>query len=292
MKKILFTKQHALNALLISSILGKGVGRTVRKSLLFMSLALVFLASSCKDDDDDAEPLVTAATGIRLIHGAYLTATTPADLYIDDVKVTTSGTIMFPNASAYYPLATGSRKLVAKSATGTILADTTLNVADGTQYSLFIRDRSFVNPTTTLVEVLKRGLVPVPDNNTTVPAAGTAKVRFVNMSSQPINAFLMVQSFLLVNPTGSVSPTTALTQGLGVGNAVLFSDYISFPAGAVTLRVHGAVTATNFYDTTNTTDLTTTLQPGKLYTVYATSTQYTVRTPTKSPLTLNIVANN
>jgi len=260
------------------------------KCTFMLASMIIVLASSCKKDKTSAQANVTAATGLRLVHSSYISNTTPVDLYVDDVKLTSSGAVAFSNASSYYPLTSGSKKISAKTNTGTVLADTTINIMDGTQYSFFIKDRLWTNTVTTVTAPLKTGLIAVADNNTSVPDAGTAKVRFVNMSSQPLNSSLGLLTFLQINPAGGTTATTTLTQTLGLN--VFSSTYASFTAGSVTFRVYGATSAAALLDPVNTADLTATLEAGKLYTLYAVSTQYTVKTPTKSPLALKLVVNN
>ncbi|GAB3912717.1 DUF4397 domain-containing protein [Mucilaginibacter boryungensis] len=262
---------------------------TAGKYIFMLMSMIIVLAPACKKDKTTNQGNVTAATSLRLVHSSYNNNATPADLYVDDVKLTTGGAVAFSNASSYYPLTNGSRKISAKTNTGAVLADTTLNIADGIQYSFFIKDRLWTNATN-ITTTLKTGLIAVADNNTTAPDAGTAKVRFVNMSSQPLNAPLGLLTFLQVNTVGSTAATTTLTQALGL--KLFSSDYASLPASSVTFRVYGATSAAALLDPVNTVDLTASLEAGKLYTLYAVSTQYTVKTATKSPLALKLVANN
>ncbi len=253
---------------------------------------IILVASSCKKDKGEVvEDKVQAQTSIRLVHGSYLSNATPADLYVDDVKLTTAA-ITFTAASAYYPTASGARKIVAKNATGTVLADTTINIAEGNQYSFFIKDRSWISAGATALKLLKTGLIPVIDNHTAPPVQGMAKVKFVNSNSQALNSFLGSLTFLLVNPGANAGTATTITQSLGIGNDTIVSEYSSFQAGEITFRVHGATTIFAVLDPIYTTDLIATLEAGKLYTIYATSTPFTIKTTTKSPLQLNIIATN
>ncbi len=260
-----------------------------RKVSILSLTAILLLTTSCKKEKDQPEEdRVQAQTSIRLVHGSYLSNAIPADLYLDDVKLTTSA-VAFSNASVYYPATSGSRKIVAKNAAGTVLADTIINIADGSQYSFFIKDRSWLNEGT--VKRFKTGLIPVVDNNTAPPIAGMAKVRFVNANSQPLNVLLGSLTFLLVNPGVNGETTTTITQSLGYSYNPMESEFSNFNAGETKFRVHGA-TSSNLFDPIYKTDLTATLEPGKLYTVYATSTEFTVNTTSKSPLKLTIVASN
>ncbi|WP_316812702.1 DUF4397 domain-containing protein [Pedobacter heparinus] len=254
------------------------------KSTLLLMLAIASSVISCKKDKDNpTEEHIKAATSIRLVHSSYLTSAATADLFVDDVKLNAGGPVTFAGASAYFPATAGSRKIVVKDAAGLSLADTVLTISDGQQYSLFLKDRALVDEVSLIVKPLKRGLVPVVDNNTSAPASGKAKIRFVNMSSQPLNSLAAPITFSRLTKVGNTTVATALTQTLGLDLLTFSSDYTTQDAGEITIRALGA--------SSNTIDLTTTLEADKLYTFYVVSTQYTVKTPTKSPISLIVVQN-
>ncbi|ACU02570.1 DUF4397 domain-containing protein [Pedobacter heparinus] len=253
------------------------------KSTLLLMLAIASSVISCKKEKDAGEEQIKAATSIRLVHSSFLTSTSTADLFVDDVKLNSGGAITFSGASAYFPATAGSRKIVVKNAAGVSLADTVLTISDGRQYSLFLKDRSWADAVTQIVSPLKSGLIPVIDNNTGIPAKGKAKIRFVNMSSQPLNSLAAQITFSRLDKVGSTTVSTTLTQTLGADALTFSSDYTTEEAGEITIRALGA--------NSNTVDLTTTLEADKLYTFYVVSTQYTVKTPTKSPISLIVVQN-
>lgn len=260
--------------------------------LTMFCFALFATASffSCKKDrHQDTPSRVTVATGVRLVHSSFKNSATPVDLFIDDTKVTTNGTVAYLDASTVYPVSAGSHKISAKTSTGTVVADTTINIADATQYSFFIKDRAWV-VSSTITTVLKTGFVAVPDNNTT-PPDGMAKIRFVNASSAGLNAPAGSLSFSWVTVTGNLITSSIITQSLGLSNTRMYSEYTAVEPGTYTLRVN-ASTASAVLDAVAQYETTVTVEADKLYTAFGTSTQYTVKTPSKSPLMLVVKANN
>ncbi|MDQ7948541.1 MAG: DUF4397 domain-containing protein [Pedobacter sp.] len=259
--------------------------------LILGSLALFAIVSlsSCKDNDDESKPKnVTAATGMRLVHSSFKNSATPVDIFIDDTKANTSATIAYLGASPIYPLSAGSHKIVAKTNTGTVVADTTMTIADATQYSFFIKDRAWT--TGTVTAALKTGFVAVPDNNTTAPDAGMAKVRFVNASSGPLNGPTGTMNFSKVTIIGNLLTSTVITQSLGVGNSRMYSEYMMLEPGTYTFRVNPA-SPTAVIDAVNFWEINVTVEADKLYTCFATSTASTVKTPSKSPVWLTMIPN-
>lgn len=254
------------------------------KSTILLMLAIASSVISCKKDKESpGEALIKAETSIRLVHSSFLTSTATADVFVDDVKLNAGGSVSFSGASAYFPTTSGSRKIVVKDAAGVSLADTVLTILDGRQYSLFLKDRSWADPVTQAISPLKSGLIPVIENNTSAPVSGKAKIRFVNMSSQPLNSLAAHLTFSRLTKVGNTTTATTLTQLLGADAITFSSEYTTQDAGEITIRAVGA--------NSNTVDLTTTLAADKLYTFYVVSTQYTVKTPTKSPISLIVVQN-
>lgn len=254
-------------------------------------MAVAGLLSACKKDKTSAsEQTVPAATGLRLVHSSYVSNATPVDLYVDDAKLTASGAISFFNASGYFPLTAGSRKISARTTAGVVVADTIINIVDGKQYSFFIKDRSWVDPVTTVVSTLKTGLAGIVDNSTSAPLDGMAKVRFVNTSSLPLNASLAQLTFVQIKPADSVPATVTITQTLS--GLLVGSEYASFPAGQITIRTYGATSSGAVLDPTYNVEITTTLEAGKLYTLFAVSTPYTIKTLTKAPYAVKLLTNN
>jgi hypothetical protein len=254
-----------------------------RKTLSLAVIAATLLLSSCEKDAPEEE-LIKAQTSLRLVHSSYNSRASAADLYVDDVKLNTSAALQYLNSTSYFPIASGSRKISVKHAGGTMVADTTINIGEGKQYSLFIKDRSYVTEGTLETVPLNTHITAVVDNSTSAPAEGKAKVRFVNMSSMPLNTVNNHMTFLTVNPAGSSAPTTVITQTLGLDLRTFASEYSSYDAGQITFRAQSVSPAI--------VDLTTTLEAGKLYTLYVVSTEFTVKTPTKSPIALKIIPNN
>ncbi len=257
----------------------------IRKSALLFIMAIASSITSCeKDKDEPGEDIINAATSMRLVHSSYLSSIlSTVNLYVDDVKLNTDGPIVFPGASGYFPATSGSRKIEVKDLSGASIADTLINIVEGKQYSLFIKDRSWIDETSLIVTPLKSGLIAVTDNNTIAPVAGKAKVRFVNASSQPINSTVGRITFSRLTVLGNTTFVTPITQTLGLDNTTFSSDYSTEDAGLVSFRAASA--------NSNVIDLTTTLEAGKLYTLYVVSTEFTVKTPTKSPISLIMLEN-
>lgn len=259
---------------------------TKGKSLLLILTAMASIVTSCKKDDEaPVEDLIKASTSLRLVHSSYRSSASAVDLFVDDAKLNASTPLQFSNSSNYFPMSSGSRKITVKSVSGTTLADTVINIGDGKQYSLFIKDRSWLTegaaPT---VVPMNTHLIAVVDNSTSAPSSGKAKVRFVNMDSMPLNTTNGWMTYLTINPLGSPTPSTVITQNLGQDLRTFGSEYSSFDAGQITFRAQSI--------SPSIVDLTTTLEAGKLYTLYVTSTEHLIRTPTKSPISLRILVNN
>ncbi|HEY0668657.1 MAG TPA: DUF4397 domain-containing protein, partial [Sphingobacteriaceae bacterium] len=150
--------------------------------LAFLSIASI-IVTSCKEDKNSEPDIVPAQTGIRLVHSSFISSTSLLDLYVDNVKVN-AASVAFLENSAYSSLGSGSKKITVKTTTGTTIKDTTFNVKEGHQYSIFVKEwqkgewDNSTPPVLTQSEV--KSVVISDDNNTSVPAAGTAKVRFVN----------------------------------------------------------------------------------------------------------------
>lgn len=252
-----------------------------------LALFATFLFSSCKDKNEEVTPdQVSAATGLRLVHSSFQNSATPVDLFIDDKKMTTA-TVAYLNTSTIYQLPSGSHKISAKTSTGTVIADTTVHISDATQYSFFIKDRTWTKETITTN--LKTGFVAVPDNNTATPAAGMAKIRFVNASSAPLNGPTGSLSFSQVTVNGNLTTSKVITQSLGLSNSRMYSEYLSVVPGTYTFRVNASTTSV--LDPTYQFETTVTLEANKLYTGFGTSTQYTVKTPSKSPVSMTVIPN-
>lgn len=255
------------------------------KSTLLILLVATSAVTSCKKANENPEDeFIKAATSVRLVHSAYLNNTSAVDLYVDNVKINTGGPLAFSGASAYFPATPGSKKIEIKDVAGTLMTDTVLNILEGRQYSLFIKDRSIVDELTTDITPLKTGIISVVDNNTSAPVSGKAKVRFVNMSSQVLNTTAAYVTFSVLNRVGNTTLGTIVTHTLGSDFQTFSSDYSTQDAGPITFRAQGAGN--------NIIDLTTTLEADKLYTLYVVSTEYMVKTPTKSPIALKIILNN
>jgi hypothetical protein len=264
----------------------------MKKNLtIFLAIAGCFslLFSSCKQDEQEA-PLVPGKTSIRLVHSSAISGTALLDLYVDEVKLTPQP-LGFAQVSAYFPTSSGSKNIVVKTEAGTVIRDTVLTVKEGQQYSVFVKEwqkGSTANPS---LSTPVKEFVIASDNKTTVPAAGQAKVRFVNSVTTGPDLFSGSRQpaiFMRVNPAGPLPATQVLTYNL----SHIASDFLAVNAGAITFRA----TVPNTLGTVVTvTSSDMNLEAGKLYTLYlvgspgGTTTTGTVVAPS---LELKITANN
>lgn len=236
----------------------------------FLSIASL-LITSCKEDKNSDPEIVPGQTGIRLVHSSFISNSSLLDLYVDDAKVNTQAVAYFEN-SAYSSLGSGNKRITVKTSTGTTIKDTTLTVKEGHQYSIFVKEwqksesDNSTPPILTLTQV--KSIVISDDNNTGVPAAGTAKVRFVNASTTGSSLYSSSSPaaiFLKVNAPGSSTLTDFLTYNL----TNVASDFLTLNAGVITFRA----TVLNTLGTAITVNMPETmLQAGKLYILYVVGT--------------------
>lgn len=235
---------------------------------VFISIVAFFITSCTKEDDND-QAMVPGQTSIRLVHSSAISNTTALDLYVNDVKVTVQP-IPFRDVSDYFPATSGSKKIGVKTADGTAIMDTLLNIRDGHQYSVYVIEwRSYSTssgtpPVITIAPSPVRGIILSDDNNTTIPDTGDAKVRFVNCigSNDFFSTSRPAAIFYRVN-----APLLPLQEYLTYNLTDKASDYLSITAGPLVFRA----TALNSAGVAATVTMEeTTLEAGKLYTIYLT----------------------
>ncbi|MGV3504620.1 MAG: DUF4397 domain-containing protein [Adhaeribacter sp.] len=258
--------------------------------LLALILSGAGLLASCDGKDEQAAPQVPGQTSIRLVHSSAISRASPLDLYVEDVKLTPQP-ISFSGVSAYFPISGGSKKILVKTTAGATIRDTTISIREGSQYSVFVKEWLKAGSASPSLPTPVREFVIAQDNKTTVPAAGEAKVRFVNsVTTGPDLASGSRQAaiFLRVNPAGPLPPTQVLTFNL----SHIASDFLALPAGPITFRA----TVPNTLGTVVTvTSPEMRLEEGRLYTLYLQgSPGGTTATGTVVPssLELKITPNN
>lgn len=214
----------------------KKVNLTLKQALrfAFAGLLAVSLFSSCKKDDpynfND-----TIAAEVNLINASPDAPS--AQLYVADILRTPSG-VTFGQASGYYKTYLGDQDIVVKSASG-----------DATLSSSHVQIDALNNYTFFLVgQNSNLGMLTVTDD-VTAPAAGKAKIRFVNASPNAASANLSIGSNIIATNQNfrSVSPSVEIAAGT-------YAVVLSNVAGSTT--------------TSNTTSGVS-FQSGKIYTVYA-----------------------
>jgi len=248
-------------------ILKVKIKKTITVFTIFLSV-FTFLITSCKQDINDDPAIVPGQTSVRVVHSSAILNTSLLDLYVNDVKVT-SQPIAYRGASTYFPIASGSKKVTVKIADGTTIKDTVLSIRDGHQYSVFVVEWRYYSSSTATPPVIivsptpKRDFVISDDNNTTIPAAGKAKVRFVNSigSNDFFSTSWQPAIFYRLNAPGPLPAQEYITYNLR--NTA--SDFLSLTAGPFTFKA----TSLNSAGVAATVNMSETiLEAGKLYTVY------------------------
>lgn len=214
----------------------KKVNLTLKHAIrfAFTGLLAVSLFSSCKRNDPyDFKDTITA--DVNLINASPDAPAT--QLYVEDILRTPSG-VSFGQASGYYKTLLGDQDVVIKSASG-----------EATLSSSHVQFDAFNSYTFFLVgQNSNLGMLMVTDD-LVAPAAGKAKIRFVNAAPNAASASLNIGGNVIATNQSfrAVSPSVEITAGT---YAVVLSN------------VAGGTTTTN-------TTANTTFQSGKIYTVYA-----------------------
>jgi hypothetical protein len=138
-----------------------------RSGMLICAVAISLGLASCLDDDDQA--VQPTAVGYVSIYHASPDAP-GLDVLVDGRRIN-SQPFDYSDHTGYLNFYTGNRNIKLNSVNAAnALVDTTLSVADGKAYSLFVINR-LAGIETLIVE-----------DSTSVPAAGKAMVRFVHLS--------------------------------------------------------------------------------------------------------------
>lgn len=190
----------------------------------------VALFSSCKKDDpynfDD-----TIAAQVNFINASPDAG--DAALYVENIQRTPQ-VVSYGNASGYNKTFLGEQDITAKNAGENTLVSSTAQFDANGNYTVFMVGQSAA-----------LGLVTVADD-LTAPAAGKAKIRFVNASPSATSAALLVNNATVFNN----QPYRAST------------GYTELAAGTYFLNVaNGNTRSANLNNVV--------LEAGKVYTIYA-----------------------
>lgn len=214
----------------------KKVNLTLKQTLrfAFTGLLAISLFSSCKKNDPyDFED--TIAADINFINASP--DAPAAQLYVEDVLRTPSS-VAYGQASGYNKTFLGDQDVVIKSTSG-----------EATLSSSHVQFDAYGSYTFFLVgQNSSLGLITVTDD-LTAPAAGKAKIRFVNASPNAASASLSIGGNIIATNQSfrAVSPSVEIAAGT---------------YAVVLTNVASGITTTN-------TTAGASFQSGKIYTVYA-----------------------
>lgn len=247
----------------------------IRKPQISVCAAFLFISvliTSCeKEDNGKTEAMVPGVTSIRLVHSSEISSMSLLDLYVDGTKINIQG-ITYPLASAYFSTGAGTTKKIEVKKGTAVVADTTLNIREGHQYSVFVKElqSGIFNSNNELLQAADiKKLIITEDNNTSIPASGTAKVRCVNAATTGnlirANGGTKGATFIRINGPGPYPDVEYLTFNL----ADIGSDFVTLRPGNVSFR--GSVLPyTLVTGSPVLINVAGTLDADKLYTLYIT----------------------
>lgn len=205
-----------------------------RLSAILCSATLVFVLSSCLDNDDQENQVLPVAY-VSIYHESPNAP--ELDVFVDERPV---NRLEFTDYTGYLNFYTGDRnfKINPFNASNTLI-DTTYNFVDGGFYSLFI-----VNNVSNVETLIVR-------DSASAPADGKAKVRFINLSPDApaldvtegentslfsAQTFKDPSDFVEVNATSD----SFAVKAAGSSDELLSADDISLrPGGFYTIIVRG-----------------------------------------------------
>lgn len=216
--------------------------------LAFIAAASIF--TSCKKGNDSA---VNASLNAKVKIVNTVDGSSPQDMYLDNAKLNSSA-IAYAQSSDYLTAKSGSHAAKFTNS-GSATANVSFNVSlqADSSYTIYYTSNGSTNSSV------------VTTDNLTAPAANMAKVRFVNLSNAVTS-----------NVDFGVSATSKLVTNLAARSV---SAYSQVTAGT-TFYLYSTGSINSML-----TIPTTTLQAGKIYTVYISGS-------TTLDLTYNIVAEN
>lgn len=205
---------------------------------LTMLAMFTILVSSCKKDDT-VEPIVYGDASIRVAN--TVSGSSAQDFYQGTSKLSTTA-IAYGEASAYLKIKAGNSTISFKNATtATTTATQNIGAETNSSYTAFY-----------LTSASGSGQIIGFQDDTTAPASGKVKVRFVNVSS----AF---NNNLNINITGGA----ALTSGLQYSYASVYNTIDA--TATLSVQVIGSTTVA----------IPTVFQSGKIYTIWFDATSST-----------------
>jgi hypothetical protein len=213
-----------------------------KKILTTIALSAVLIAfNSCKKDDDG--PIEPAQ--FMVVHSAP--GAPAVELYLDDIKASTSAT-SFGNASTYNSIAAKQYnvKIAAVNSINPV-AETTVNLDGGNNYSIFAYD-------TLLSGKVK--LFSVQDD-LTAPASGKAKIRFFHLAPEPVRVDIAANNTVLF-------PNRAYADNVTNGG---LANFVTVDAGTYTFDVRLAGSNPAIPAIISVPGVT--IEAGKIYTVIA-----------------------
>ncbi|MHB8208063.1 DUF4397 domain-containing protein [Mucilaginibacter sp.] len=226
------------------------IKKTTLKFLPLVFIASASIFTSCKKGNDSA---INASLNAKVKIVNAVDGSSPQDLYLDNAKLDASA-VAYTQSSDYFTAKSGSHAAKFTNS-GSTTANVSFNVslqADSSYTIYYTGDGSASSSVVTT-------------DNLTSPAANMAKVRFVNLSNAVTS-----------NVDFGISATSKLVTNLA---ARTVSTYNQIAAGT-TFYLYSAGSINAML-----TIPTTTIQAGKIYTIYISGS-------TTLDLTYNIVAEN
>lgn len=228
--------------------------RTSRNTLEFKYLFLLIIItlaalSSCKKDNDDQ---INGQASIMVTNAAEGSAA--QDLMLDNATVSGS-TVAYAHSSNYLNVKSGNHQAkFVNSGSATANATFNLSLQSGQHYSIYYTGDASTSSSSYFVT----------QDDLSAPASGKAKVRFVHLSS---------------------AAASTIDLGIATGNKIITglayrtaSAYYNVDANTTfLLYAAGSVTAS--------LNMATTMQSGKIYTIYVSGN-------TTATLTYHVVAEN
>ncbi len=196
----------------------------MKLQLLTLLLATSALTAACSDDNNNN----TAPDGQARVRVVHASPDAPAvDVLVDDAVALSN--VPYLAASDYVELADGGHNVKVNAAgTPTTVIDTSVDLADGTDYTVIASG---------LVDAIEP-IVLTDDNST--PPAGTARVRAIHgaPSAPAVDVYVTA-------PDADLETASPVLSNVAFGDV---ADYLEVPAGDYQVRVTAAGTKTVVID--------------------------------------------
>lgn len=195
-----------------------------RRAILTFSIVIggVAVMSSCKKLD--STPIVYANAQARVVN--TISTSSPQDFYQGDSKLTTSSVAYGNNSSSYLTIG-GGPSIVSfrNTGSGTITVSKSIGVEEGVYYSIYLYTNGSGNAD-----------IAGFYDDTTAPASGKAKVRFINFGFSLNNSLNITNSgtgALISGNLGNVSSSYyAIDANTSLGVTVIGSPTTAIIAGS------------------------------------------------------------